>query len=293
LFYKTVHFELAYAHEYIGRGYKSAFLDTISCIHIGKKTWENTNETKNAYKLNNVDQFEKTDESLSVIVISLDSGNLDNWKKFKERARGKLEHYSHSQNATDNTIDLHLYNDMSISGDMVKYIDTHRKVWKDMQTNYCLIMDDGIIFNEDFWEKLGMLGDNNIDIIQLSDNIFSCYVIKKDFAKKLLSVNSSLLVSRKFPPCVLKKCICVTSTKKFTKNPIFDGYKFYRGMDTYGNDIRWAGYMSPEELKKLCDNDESCVGFNTIGWMKMKIGPITKLYNARNLDDGLYVKIKT
>lgn len=39
-FYNTGHFEMQYANEYNALGYKSAFFDTFSCIHIGKKTWE-------------------------------------------------------------------------------------------------------------------------------------------------------------------------------------------------------------------------------------------------------------
>jgi hypothetical protein len=47
------HFEMEYAKRYFPQ-YESAFYDSISCIHIGKKTWE----TKpNAYNLNNVKQF--------------------------------------------------------------------------------------------------------------------------------------------------------------------------------------------------------------------------------------------
>src|SRR5690606_36109377 len=40
VYFNTAHFEMRYAEEYIDNGYVSAFIDTFSCIHIGKKTWE-------------------------------------------------------------------------------------------------------------------------------------------------------------------------------------------------------------------------------------------------------------
>jgi tetratricopeptide (TPR) repeat protein len=52
----TGHFEMDYAREYVKKGYRSAFFDTISCWHIGKCTWE---KGDNSYSLNGVQQFAK------------------------------------------------------------------------------------------------------------------------------------------------------------------------------------------------------------------------------------------
>lgn len=49
------HFEYEYAKLYRSHGYISVFLDTISCHHIGKLTYEKNGT--NAYKLNGIEQF--------------------------------------------------------------------------------------------------------------------------------------------------------------------------------------------------------------------------------------------
>ena len=55
---ETGHFEMDYAKRYVGKGYKSAFLDTICSYHTGKCTWE---KGDNSYSLNCVQQFKKDD----------------------------------------------------------------------------------------------------------------------------------------------------------------------------------------------------------------------------------------
>jgi hypothetical protein len=49
------HFEMSYAHEYMSHGWKTAFFNTITCIHTGRPV--NTNIGKNAYELNGEIQF--------------------------------------------------------------------------------------------------------------------------------------------------------------------------------------------------------------------------------------------
>lgn len=86
-YYNTIHFERAYANEYNAHNYVSCFLDTFSCIHIGKKTWESGN---NSYSLNKINQFGINASDLLIYVLS--SGNKDIWKTFKNNAYDKL-HY--------------------------------------------------------------------------------------------------------------------------------------------------------------------------------------------------------
>jgi GR25 family glycosyltransferase involved in LPS biosynthesis len=51
-------FEMDYARRYISNNYVSVFLDKVCCRHIGKLTSEkNDDKTKNAYALNEVEQF--------------------------------------------------------------------------------------------------------------------------------------------------------------------------------------------------------------------------------------------
>ena len=57
-------FEMDYAHKYIKNGFKSAFYNQISCLHIGRLTSERGLKDKdNAYSLNNTNQFNGTQDS--------------------------------------------------------------------------------------------------------------------------------------------------------------------------------------------------------------------------------------
>lgn len=52
------HFEMEYANRYTSKGYKTVFLDSIYCSHIGRRTNEISDKTKpNAYELNQINQF--------------------------------------------------------------------------------------------------------------------------------------------------------------------------------------------------------------------------------------------
>ena len=52
------HFEMNYANKYNNKNYKTTFLDSIFCSHIGRRTYERFDKDKpNAYELNKVNQF--------------------------------------------------------------------------------------------------------------------------------------------------------------------------------------------------------------------------------------------
>lgn len=53
-------------------------------------------------------------------------------------------------------------------------------------------------------------------------------------------------------------------------------YIFARGKDSSFNDIKNIPGKTPEELKAECDMLENCVGFNTQGWMKHTLKPMTE-----------------
>lgn len=58
-------FERDYANKYFSNGYKTAFFPAIYSIHIGKQHWEK--EGKNAYALNNTNQFNTSVPSTPVV----------------------------------------------------------------------------------------------------------------------------------------------------------------------------------------------------------------------------------
>jgi GR25 family glycosyltransferase involved in LPS biosynthesis len=73
----------------------------------------------------------------------------------------------------------------------------------------------------------------------------------------------------------------------------FDGYTFYRNKDSSGNDMNFIPNKPVEDLKKICDSDPACEGFNTLGFMKNKIKHERDFINlGTSYFDGLYVKNK-
>ncbi|MDD4930595.1 MAG: glycosyltransferase family 25 protein [Candidatus Colwellbacteria bacterium] len=59
----TGHFEMEYAHRYVSGGYRTVFMDNIYCYHSGRCTFERDSGLKNAYELNDENQFSKPNES--------------------------------------------------------------------------------------------------------------------------------------------------------------------------------------------------------------------------------------
>lgn len=99
---KVSHFEMEYSHRYVNKGYISAFLDDIVCLHIGRLTSERDDKTKlNAYDLNNEAQLsgkeekknEQVDIHMKTFVINLDS-RKDRWEKFRENREGDFLNYT-------------------------------------------------------------------------------------------------------------------------------------------------------------------------------------------------------
>lgn len=315
LFYNTNHFEMQYANEYIERGYVSAFLNTFSCIHIGKKTWE-TNKT-NSYQLNNVEQFSTIKNDFFVI-----SNNIDSWKKFKRNInRYNLE--NNNMTIIKKTVDR----DQSL---------IHREIWRNLcesNKDYCVVLNDDIIFTENYDNAimkiidefgnnknmfnilfLGLDCDNvnneaSHKIIELT-NSESCplgYIINKNGAKELedyMSTHSNNInnyqsvyefmasvhiSSKKY--YVQPSLILPTLSKSITPKKQ-DNYLYFNKLDSYGYDISYIPNKTVNELKDICNNDEFCVGFNTYGYMKYLVKDVSKLMELPNasFDDGLYIR---
>jgi hypothetical protein len=70
-----------------------------------------------------------------------------------------------------------------------------------------------------------------------------------------------------------------------------EAYVFYQGMDSNGNDIVHHPNKSVEQLKTLCSANVFCKGFNSNGWLKLKINP-KNTWGSWTTDPqkGLFVK---
>lgn len=68
-------------------------------------------------------------------------------------------------------------------------------------------------------------------------------------------------------------------------------YTYYDGLDSPGFDIQYIGSESVSELKYMCESNPNCIGFNTLGFMKHYIGPMTTSPYIRAGEHGLYVHV--
>ena len=73
----------------------------------------------------------------------------------------------------------------------------------------------------------------------------------------------------------------------------FHSYIFFENKDSYDYDILFIPNKSIKELKNIADSLPTCIGFNTLGYLKYKISEVSSfiyLPNIKNNPEGLYVK---
>lgn len=75
---KADHFEMNHAYKYVSKGYKTAFLESVYCLHIGRRTYERESDKLNAYDLNTEQQFGQKAKSGIPIHMELTKDN-DNY----------------------------------------------------------------------------------------------------------------------------------------------------------------------------------------------------------------------
>uniref|UniRef100_A0A6C0C970 Glycosyltransferase 2-like domain-containing protein n=1 Tax=viral metagenome TaxID=1070528 RepID=A0A6C0C970_9ZZZZ len=328
IFYNTNHFEMQYAYEYVSKNYVSAFLDTFSCIHIGKKTWE-TN-VSNSYSLNDLGQFDLKNKFISISILS-DAKNVSQWKKFKDNAHNKLPHYTRKIFKTATTLNdyekkLFLNNEFNYSRQIIANIMDHVNILND-ECEYKLVLRDKLTLAENFEslfsETMKTMAEHGYDFLLLDhpdtmdDKIaaskFDCpklilekmdgYIISKAGAKKILDhINehgikkTEYLNKNLIDVYVLNKQLYkVTGVGKkiggcnFVNIP---GYKFYSQMDSFGGDDCFHSGKTPGELRQLCDSLE-CKAFNTLGYIKKTVvaeSDFIYLPQSQFSHEGLYVK---
>lgn len=79
---------------------------------------------------------------------------------------------------------------------------------------------------------------------------------------------------------------------QLTNNYTFDNYIFYPNLDSPGGDIKQL-YCDIAVLKRIADNMDNCIAFNTGGWLKHTLIPQNEYVSAKNnyyAPEGLYVK---
>jgi glycosyl transferase family 25 len=181
---KVSHFEMEYAYRYIQRGWKSAFLEGIYCVHIGRLTSERHDTTKvNAYVLNDEAQLSGKEETLAIpkpeskhdylrfetFVVNLER-RPDRWDKFQSTFTGIRSLECTRYPAVDgstlvSTVQLQQIfdgNDYNMRRGMVGCALSHIQLYIDfLQTDACVycILEDDITFVPDFDAKLAHVYD--------------------------------------------------------------------------------------------------------------------------------------
>lgn len=152
LFYNTAHFEMQYAIEYIKLGYISAYLDTFSSIHIGKKTWETNGQ--NSYHLNKTGQFTLSDDTLTINVMS-DNKNHQIWKQFKENAKDLLPYYIRHipktiKGLNDYQKKIFNENNFNYIRSILSPIAINIELIKSTKSKFMLLLNENVTFGNNF-----------------------------------------------------------------------------------------------------------------------------------------------
>jgi len=73
----------------------------------------------------------------------------------------------------------------------------------------------------------------------------------------------------------------------------YPGYRLYKYLDSQGNDLNSEQQFPTLPLAKIkqrCDDDSRCLGFNSFGYLKLKIRPVGELKDMSDSVCGLYIK---
>lgn len=292
----TSHFEMEYAKDYVKSGYKSAFFDNFSCIHIGKKTWESGN---NAYSLNNVNQFDKIVPTNIRVVIVGDNNIISNDLKKMFNSMGTPYEIVPTIETPEDVINrLFSSNTFGYYKKQMDKMWTYLSIMKENKSDYLVVVRNTPISVDP--KMMQILGNLSAGIFSLSDSVNDSFIISKDMITKVLDyVDSNGIIDNIFENFKYDTIQTLSYDKdykesidyiNFHNDSIIDGYTFYSQLDSYGNDVRYVGKLSLIELVKICD-EENAVGFNTNGYIKNTINPnLCHLYRSTRPTEGLYIK---
>jgi len=163
------HFEMEYANRYISKGYKSAFLEGIYCIHIGRLTSDRSGII-NAYNLNGQKQFADENTNIKIPykcrVINLDR-RQDRMNKFSETiTKHNLEYKRFSAidgiklTSTRQLRRIFDPNNYRWSRGVIGCALSHLSLWIDLVNSDeqgMIILEDDVQFANHFKTKLGIV----------------------------------------------------------------------------------------------------------------------------------------
>ena len=186
-------FEKDYADRWYGAGFRSAFLNQITCEHIGKLTSDRTGE--NAYTMNDESQFVKKIETpisenkrfgptkFEIKVVNLErrpDRKEQTILKFKEQ--GIIDYKfieavdGQKLDVSVDIIELFKGNDYGSRKGFIGCALTHYNLWKkllDSTDEYYFIMEDDVQMDPKFLEMIKSIDYSKYDILFLGYSMFS------------------------------------------------------------------------------------------------------------------------
>lgn len=285
LFYNTHCFEHCYALEYTERGYKSALFETFSCIHIGKKTWE---QGSNSYNMNNIAQFNY--ELLDVNICVIKTG-FDYWKSFKSRSRNVIN-FLRSFNTPKQCIEFVLNNKgdhkFLIFEDTANF--THN-IHNKLQEILPLLVDKHFIVVGDDNSKLSSMSEHNIELIGDGEKGGVYTSSKYGFMVDHTILSDIEIDYDNF----YESLIGSVGEKYILDSPLIsyrrDKYLFLPNKDSMYYDLDRIDLtgLTIDQQQDVTSKYFSCTGYNTYGFYKYLIRDQDKHVNLMEQNSGLYV----
>jgi len=287
-------FERLYADKYIAANYISVFYDTFTCIHIGKQTWDKSTDTKNAYALNNVSQFDLNNPNST---SNSDTNNLT-------KNNCTFNDYTFYQNKDSMSNDISYVANKSIdelkiladTDDNCVAFNTYGYLkFKVNATAQFINLPNKFYNNDGLYVKntptpttpLHVSNEKipqNEPSTQNSDNIINnfindCVVERPPLQRVEQNLSDSV------PNCGSDNAsIFDDQLNNYSDN----NFTFHQGLDIIGYDIS-LNKLSINEMKQIALNDDKCVGFNTLGYFKHTIHKLVKPHIFSTYD-GIFLK---
>jgi len=244
-------FEGEYASKYYSAGYKSAFFNEITCIHIGKLTDDKS--SKNAYTLNNEKQFGHENIVKDEVEVEDKNKTVYNYIFIKNKDHIGNDIASKGRHSIDDLIKYSNNMNDCIGFNTLGYFKNQIN-FKKLESTPFFGEEDGLYINiERYIEKYG---HENFPFAKVTRNENKIYKIKD------ISI-------------------------QFIKDYIYILNHTFANND---NDIEYLENKDINELFSLCDNNEQSFGFTTDGYLKGNINIHNLIYD-KSCNKGVFIKL--
>jgi GR25 family glycosyltransferase involved in LPS biosynthesis/tetratricopeptide (TPR) repeat protein len=192
-------FEMEYALKWVQRGFKSAFFNKVTCVHIGRLTTErNVPEAsaRSAYELNNISQFDGRDKSLTPLTPALNP-SLTPCIKIINLERRPDRRQAMSKMLTDFCIEQSKFEFIkAVDGQELKSTDEIRRLFNDNDFGNRRGFIGCALSHYYLWKRL-VADENNDFYLILEDDIKFTAVPKIDPSKDIVFYGYSMFSSER------------------------------------------------------------------------------------------------